>query len=238
MTKPRTLAVMQPYLFPAANYFQLVNVADDFVFYDDVDYINRGWINRNRIQQAGKEVKFSVPVSRGPRGTPIKDVPLNEYPMWRSKFLKTLSACYASAPSFEAVFELVTSVLDCECETISELAIESITATARYLELDARFYRSSVSAPETRGIGRTERMLALCERFEASRYVNSIGGQELYDVDDFAQNGIELKFLEPVFPVYEQPGPEFLPMLSMIDVMMYMSREDVRTALGDYSLVS
>ena len=54
-------AIMQPYIFPYLGYFQLVNCVDTFVFYDDVNFIKRGWINRNKILINGKEVLLSFP---------------------------------------------------------------------------------------------------------------------------------------------------------------------------------
>ena len=57
------LAIMQPYLFPYLGYFQLIAAVDKFVFYDDVNFIKNGWINRNRLLISGKVNYITIPLS-------------------------------------------------------------------------------------------------------------------------------------------------------------------------------
>ncbi len=68
------LAIMQPYLFPYIGYYQLVNAADIFIFYDDVNYIKNGWINRNRISISGQAHYFTVPVSQASSFKKINEI--------------------------------------------------------------------------------------------------------------------------------------------------------------------
>ncbi len=68
------IAIMQPYIFPYIGYFQLIHAADVFVFYDDVNYINRGWINRNRILLNGKDQLFTIPCKEASQNKLIKDI--------------------------------------------------------------------------------------------------------------------------------------------------------------------
>ena len=56
------LAIMQPYFFPYIGYFQLIAAVDQFIVYDNIKYTKKGWINRNRMLQNGKDVMFSLPL--------------------------------------------------------------------------------------------------------------------------------------------------------------------------------
>lgn len=238
MTEVSRLAVMQPYFFPAASYFQLVYAVDSFVFYDDVSYIKQGWINRNRLQQAGKELLFSVPVAQNSHTAFIRDIGTSGYGRWKTKFLKTLVSCYASAPYFEPVYDLVADVVRPDRTHIADLAMDSVIATSRYLGLTAEFSQSSIFSPETRGIGQTERLLALCHKANASVYINTIGGRDLYKGDEFLKHNIVLQFLSSEFPNYKQSSGTFVGRLSIIDVMMYMSPDMIKASLPLYDLIS
>ena len=63
--KTKSIALMQPYFFPYLGYFQLINHVDEFILYDDVQYMKGGWINRNRILENGKPVYITLPVEKG-----------------------------------------------------------------------------------------------------------------------------------------------------------------------------
>ena len=58
----KRLAIMQPYIFPYIGYFQLIADVDIFIVYDNIKYTKKGWINRNRMLQYGKDIMFSLPL--------------------------------------------------------------------------------------------------------------------------------------------------------------------------------
>ncbi|MFM1836501.1 MAG: hypothetical protein RJA04_1189, partial [Bacteroidota bacterium] len=68
-----SVAIMQPYFFPYLGYFQLVQAVDDFVFYDDVMFIKKGWINRNRILLQGREFLFTIPLEKQSQNKTIRE---------------------------------------------------------------------------------------------------------------------------------------------------------------------
>jgi hypothetical protein len=94
------LAIMQPYIFPYIGYFQLIKAVDKFVIYDDVNFINRGWINRNRILVNGKDSLFTIPLKEASQNKLINDIDVNWDDAWKSKWLKTLEQSYKKAPIF------------------------------------------------------------------------------------------------------------------------------------------
>ena len=82
------LAIMQPYFFPYIGYFQLIAAVDKFVIYDDVNYIKRGWINRNNILVNNQSFLFSIPLISASQNSKINEIKISEDVNWKSKLLK------------------------------------------------------------------------------------------------------------------------------------------------------
>jgi len=233
------LAIMQPYLFPYIGYFQLMHAVDRFIYYDDVHYIKGGWINRNRILVNGRAAFFSVPLNHASSHSLINDthIDLEQSGHAWNKLRKTLSQEYARAPFFTPIFALIESVFTTRADTIADLAIRSIQATATLLGLDlaAESYRSSERHTH-RELKGSARVLDICAREGATQYVNLPGGRELYAAQAFQSQGIELRFIEAETPRYTQFGAEFVPALSILDVLMFNGAEATRRLVERYEL--
>jgi WbqC-like protein family len=232
------LAIMQPYLFPYIGYFQLIKTVDIFVFYDDVNYIKKGWVNRNRILVNKKEFTFSVPLNKISQNITIRETYINleTFESWKEKIIQTLLYNYKKAPFFSEVNELINSILNKKYATISDLAIESIIATSEYLGFKTTFFTSS-ERYENRDLERQERLIDICNKENASDYINALGGNELYDKKSFKEKGIELSFIKTLPIEYKQFNNDFVPWLSIIDVLMFNSIEEVEEMLDKYELV-
>ena len=229
---------MQPYIFPYIGYFQLINSVDRFVVYDDVTFIKQGWINRNNILLNGKPHLFSVPLKNASSFTLIRNIELNHnlYKSWKEKFLKTLVQSYKKAPNYEQVFGLISGVLNKECITISELAVNSIVSTCNYLNIPTEFVLTAAGY-DNDGLKAKDRVIDICKREHAGAYINPIGGMELYDKADFEQNGLQLNFIKSLPLKYPQNTDEFVPWLSIIDIMMFNDKEQIGLFLKNYELV-
>jgi len=191
------ISVMQPYLFPYIGYYQMINHVDTFVVLDDVQYIRRGWINRNNISISDKtrdKMMFSVPVKKAPRETLIKDILLSEeYGLWKKKFYKTLEKRYSKKENYDKVITLVKTIFDKNHQTISQLSTDSLKSVSDYLNIKTSFVFSS----ELRTSGTSEqKIINICKSLGATDYVNSIGGKELYSKDKFSNHKINLSFIK------------------------------------------
>src|SRR5258708_21690699 len=138
-----TAAIMQPYFFPYLGYYQLVNAVDTFVFFDDVNYINKGWINRNQLLHQNKPSRFTVPLLRASQNRKINEIELSDFSAWRKQFLRTLEMNYKRAPFFDFVFTWLTDFLSNDYLCISDLACESIKAVSGLLQLPVQFKKAS-----------------------------------------------------------------------------------------------
>lgn len=234
-----TLAVMQPYLFPYIGYFQLIKAVDVFVFYDDVNFIKQGWINRNQILVNHEANLFTVPLKKASSFKQINQVEINTslYPQWQKKFLRKIEQSYTKAPYFKEAFPLISNVFSAPLSNISNLAIYSIIEISNYLELNKKFMISSETFSETKEQERTQRLISINHHLKATTYINALGGKELYSKEEFRREGVKLHFLKPNLNTYEQSGGEFVKGLSMIDILMFNSKDDIIKMLTNFSLI-
>ena len=150
--------------------------------------------------------------------------------------IKKIRLTYANASEFDSVFPVIKEVIEESGEQISTLAQDSVRKLAKYLDMEIDFQRSS-DLPVSESLGRAERLIEITKHFGANTYINMEGGKKLYDKSSFASKGLELQFLEPSLPRYDQRKAEgFEPGLSIIDVAMNVPKEKMRRLLMAYTL--
>lgn len=231
------LAIMQPYLFPYPGYYQLLDKSDVFVIYDDVQYIRRGWINRNRLWVNGSgEYMFTLPVRKAPRETPIHAIELSDFPGWRSTFLKTLKMAYGQADHFTWAFGLIRDILKQDRQRLISLLSDSISICREAFGIETTLLSSSRLFRNDHLDG-MDRILDICSKLQARKYLNLPGGRHLYVASAFASRGIELAYLSPGVPQPAGPGRDRNAVLSIIDLMMWRGRAGVRHMLPQCSII-
>lgn len=228
------LAVMQPYLFPYLGYYQLYAAADRFVFFDDVNFINKGWINRNQIVTGRKAFMFTAPLLDASQNKLICDIHIAEG-NWKQKLLKTIEMAYKKAPEFVPVFELVSGILATDTTLIAKLAAASVTGVAAYLNIQKPVYFSS-ELQYNRDVKGEDKILEICTGMGAVNYINPSGGRDLYNPEKFEKSNLGLHFLKPQLPNYRQFTETFVPAMSVIDVLMHNPAEQVANWMNTYTL--
>lgn len=232
----KRLAIMQPYFLPYIGYFQLIQAVDQFIVYDNIKYTKKGWINRNRMLQQGKEAVFSLPLKSNSdfldvverELTPDFDAP---------RFLNRMLESYRRAPHFGAVAPVLEEVMSCEDRNLFRFVHHSIIQVCTYLGIGTEITVAS-TLPIDHSLKSQDKVLALCEQAGAGVYVNPIGGTELYSKEAFAAQGVELQFLQALPFEYPQAGNAFVPWLSIVDVMMFNPVDEIRERLSSgYQLV-
>lgn len=230
------IGIMQPYFFPYIGYWQLLNAVDKYVIYDDVNFIKGGWINRNRIL-VGKEAKyFNVPMIGASPNKLINEVMVNCDTSVISKNLRIIEAAYKRAPYYSEVYPVVESILTFKADNLAMYLANSIKTICEYLGITTELIISS-NLEKDNSLKGQDKVIEVCKKLEATEYYNAIGGQELYSFSVFEENGILLKFLKSNAVVYKQYNDEFLPNLSILDVMMFNSKEQIQKYLQDYTLI-
>lgn len=229
------VAIMQPYFFPYIGYFQLIDAVDKFIVYDDVNYINRGWINRNNILINGRAGLISIPLQGASQNKRIKDIALVAEEKWKNTLLKTIEQNYKKAPFFSVVFNMICQVLNYNSSSISELNYKGIIMICKYLGITTEFVKTSEKYQNSELKGQY-RILDICKKEGATHYYNPIGGTELYDRELFRKNALSLSFLKSNLEPYEQFQHEFIPALSILDVLMFRDTAAFKKMLLNYNL--
>ncbi|WP_028663609.1 WbqC family protein [Runella zeae] len=230
------LGIMQPYFMPYIGYLQLMNAVDKFVVYDDVNYINKGWINRNRILVNGQAYLFTIPLQDASQNKLINEIVLSKDPKWRGKFLKTLEQAYKKAPFYFSAFAVTEKIINLDAEKVSDWICSSLWVLRDYLGMQVKIVPSS-SIYQNTHLKAQERILDICKQENASHYINPIGGTELYDKNIFEQADIQLSFIKSKSIEYPQFKNEFVPWLSIIDIMMFNDVTTIQGFLNEYELV-
>lgn len=225
------LAIMQPYFFPYIGYFQLVSSVDVFVIYDNVQYTKKGWINRNRILQNGKEVIFSLPLKKASDYLDVRDREVSA-DFDKRKFANKFSGAYRRAPQYSVVMPLIEKIIFFEGDNLFEYIHNAVKVLCAYLCIDTKIVVSSAIDVD-HSLKGEEKVLAICKALGADEYINAIGGTELYSRSNFLEEKIELIFLKSIYSEYEQFGAPFVAWLSIVDVLMFNSVGDVKNFIFD-----
>ena len=229
-----TLSANQPYFFPYLPYWQLIDCADLFLLSDDYAYMKQSWIPRNRIQVGGRVQYYRVEVRDRSCHRLIGDMEL--MPVEVAGKLRTLEMAYHRAPHFADGYALCERVFACKSLNLCEFLVNSIREVCDYLYIDTPMDFTS-EVPGNSALRKEERIYHFCRHFGADRYVNAIGGQEMYHFDEFRKRGIRLEFIRSEIPPYRQFGDTFIPGLSVIDAIMFVPREQLRDLLDKRSFI-
>lgn len=229
------IGIMQPYFLPYIGYWQLISMVDKYVILDDVNYIKRGWINRNYILFEKKPKRINLNIRDASQNRLIKDTEI----AWEEKdverFLSIIHQSYCRAPHFNKIYKVVEDIVRCNYGGLSDFLTYQIRRICDYLQIDTEIVLSS-RIDKDNSLKGENKIIDICKKQKADSYINSIGGKELYHKERFQEENIELKFLKSVSQKYKQFGNDFVGNLSIIDVLMFNSVKDVRVLMLQFEL--
>ena len=234
----KKVAIMQPYFFPYIGYFHLITSVDEFVIYDNIQYTKKGWINRNRILSNGEDKILTIPIKKDSDYLNIQDrIIADSWSKDKNKLLNTINNSYKKSPQFNNIFPIVHECLSSLEVNLFKFILNSLTILNSYLEIKTKIITSSDISID-HSLKSQDKVMAICKNLKATTYVNAIGGQELYNVEDFSNKGIKLKFVKSNPLVYKQYKNEFIPWLSILDVLFFNDKKDIIKYLNnEYSLI-
>ena len=227
---------MQPYFFPYIGYFQLMNAVDKFVIYDNIQYTKKGWINRNRIIQNGHVKTFTIPLKKDSDYLNVCERQIADS-FNSNKLCNQLINAYKKAPYFDDVYPLISKSIHYYELNLFKYVFESLKAVCKYLHIDSSKIIVSSTLLIDHLLKSEDKVLSICNSLGAIEYINPIGGVDLYSKDRFELENIDLKFLKPKTVLHTQFGKDFLPNLSIIDVMMFHPQEKIKEMLNEYQLI-
>lgn len=227
---------MQPYFFPYIGYFQLMAAVDTFVVFDDVSFINRGWINRNRLLLNDAPHMFTVPLRGASQNKLICEIELVDEQGWREKLLRTIRQAYGKSPYYVHVSALLESLINYPSIRLDEFLLNSLREIVRYLKLEVEIVSTSRVYKNAHLKGQ-ERILDICRQEQANIYINPIGGMDLYDRAYFSKQEISLNFLRSRPISYSQGQTGHVESLSIIDVLMFNKLNTIQRLLTEIDLI-
>ncbi len=227
------IAIMQPYLFPYIGYWQLVNAVDFFVLLDDVNYINKGFINRNYLLLKNQKFKFTLELKGVSQNKIIKNINIG---CNSEKIRKTIFHAYKKSPNFNKVYNLVNETLKySDNSNLADTLFNSIEQIINYLGIRTKLLRSS-NIEINENLRGQEKIIRICKSLNCSYYFNNFSGSKLYDPFTFSKYGIKLEFLKAKVMRYKQFNNDFIPNLSIIDVLMFNNLEKIEQMLLNYEI--
>lgn len=228
-----TVAIMQPYLFPYIGYWQLIYAVDTFVIFDDVNFIKKGYINRNSILVSGRSQQFTLELIGASQNKLINEIEVGSN---IQKLLKTIEMSYKKAPYFSDVFPIIEDILNNKEKNLAEFIGYSLEKISNYLNIDTQFIYSS-KIEKDNNLKAQDKILDICKKLGTTNYINAIGGQELYNKKKFQEQNMQLNFLKTELTEYKQFKSEFSPYLSILDIIMFNDKDEIQNMLKKYTFV-
>lgn len=232
------IAIMQPYFFPYIGYFQLIKNVDAFVIYDEIKYTKKGWINRNRFLKNGEDSYFTLPLKKDSDFLFVNQRVLSDsWDLDKNKLKNKIKEAYTNAPYFQVIFPIIEETLNFKDKNLFQFIYNSLKVICEFLEINTPIIEYS-SLELTEEYKASEKVKQICKFLKSEDYLNPIGGIELYDKEDFLKDDINLKFLKSNNIIYKQHENTFVPYLSIIDVLMFNSKEQIQKMLiSDFEII-
>ncbi|MDO6598844.1 WbqC family protein [Tenacibaculum sp. 1_MG-2023] len=241
---------MQSYFFPYISYFQLIDSVDTFIIYEYVSFRKKSWVTRNRILDKGKgePVNINVQVIKQSSNKLIKDILLEKNIKWKKKNLDLIYFNYKKAKHFNEIYPFLEKLIKINEDSLHVYNSKIIIKLCEFLDIKTTIiFKNSITEDiefdlqeDTKILKenkKSERILRLCNKYNATTYINPIGGTELYDKDYFAINNINLLFTKTGMFDYPQFNKNFIPYLSIIDLLMHVGVEKTKEMIKKYTLI-
>lgn len=233
----KKVAVMQPYFLPYIGYFQLINAVDEFIVYDNIQFSKKGWFHRNRMLQNGKDEYFSLTLKKDSDYLDVKDRYLSDN--WkddREKLLRKIKENYRKAPYFEEIYPVIERVFKFEDTNLFNYIFNSLKELCLLLEINTPITISSGLAID-HTLKSQDKVLALVKAVHGSTYLNPIGGFDLYSTAAFKEQGLKLEFHKSSPFTYKQFSNEFVPWLSILDLLMFNDKNQIKDWLSAFDIL-
>ena len=217
----KTCVVMQPTYLPWLGYFDLIDQADVFVFYNDVQYVKQSWQSRNRIITANGVIYISVPVLKMNIGTKIEEIEIDNRKPWKKKLLKTLFYTYQKTPFFKTIYPFFKDFFSTDYQLLSELNISLIKSISSKMYIDTKFYNSSqLSSKKNK---KDARLVDISKELQCDSYLSTLGSASYIEAisngGEFLKKGIDLYYHNFNHPKYNQLNKNFEPYMSIVDLL-------------------
>ena len=211
------LTAHQPVYLPWLGLFHKIALAETFVYFDQVQYLPKDWMNRNKIRTKSGSIWLTVPVLRkGYRDLKTSEIEINNSINWQKKHLRSISLNYKKSPYFENYIPFFEDVYSRKWKFLGELNEYMLKWFLDELGIKVNF----LNANDFKFQGeKSSLILNMCKELNASTYIFGMLGKDYADVQEFEKNNIGLIFQNYNHPKYSQLYREFISHMSVIDLL-------------------
>ena len=211
------LTAHQPVYLPWLGLFHKIALAETFVYFDQVQYLPKDWMNRNKIRTKSGSIWLTVPVLRkGYRDLKTSEIEINNSIDWQKKHLRSISLNYKKSPYFENYIPFFEDVYSRKWKFLGELNEYMLKWFLDELGIKVNF----LNANDFKFQGeKSSLILNMCKDLNASTYIFGMLGKDYADVQEFEKNNIGLIFQNYNHPKYSQLYREFISHMSVIDLL-------------------
>lgn len=223
------VVISQPMYFPWAGMFEQLMLADDFIFFDDVQFA-KGFINRVQYKTADGSHWLTVPLKKHGRDSRICDLSIADDSDWRGQHLRALEHSLAGTPYRADALGLAEGLLRQTDLSFVEMLMQGFLSVADYYQLldGKRFHQSSAFTTQSR---KSELILELVQRVGGTRYVTGHGALNYLEHERFDAAGIAVDYMDYSRREYPQRFAPFTPYVTLLDLVANCGR-DGRRYLG------
>ena len=194
----------------------MIDIADVFIFYDDVQFVKQSWQQRNKVSK-WSNLALTVPIFRK-FGQKINETKIDNSSKWFKKHWKSIYHSYNKTPYFDEYYEEISLIYDENWDYLCDLNIHIIEVFTKLLELDKPQFIKSSDIKDVEG-KKTDRLLNILNRTDIDEYISGPAAMDYIEPLKFKNNDINLYWYEYNHPVYPQIGDEFTPYMSVIDLL-------------------
>lgn len=235
----KKIGIMQPYFLPYIGYFQLMDMVDEFVIYDNIEFSRASWIRRNRMLQNGKDVYFTLPIKKDSDFLDVDQRYLaDNFDKEAGRLVRRIESNYSKAPFFKEFFPIVEKIIYYEERNLFDYILNSVVKIKEYLNIATPILTLSKFGKDIQRLRAQDKVIGICKALQATHYINSSGGTHLYDSESFQKENIELLFFRAKQFEYPQFDNDFIPFLSILDVCMFNSVAQVQEYLNHYEIIN
>ncbi|MCZ7401451.1 MAG: WbqC family protein [Candidatus Methanoperedens sp.] len=212
--------ILQPTYLPWMGYFEMIDSSDIYLVFDHVQFVKKSWQQRNQIKTPNGVIWLTIPVERGSRETRICDVKIsydNENSL--EKHWKTITFAYQKAPYFKDYRDVFDNIYSKKYTLLRDLNVDIIRAVCDILGIKTKIIFSSEINLNEENMGKEEKIINLCKRAGIKHLYDAKGAQDFLDESLFQKDGISITFQEFNHPIYEQLYGDFIPYLSVLDLL-------------------
>ena len=211
------LTAHQPVYLPWLGLFHKIAISDAFCYFDDVQYQVKDWNNRNKIKTASGDIWLTVPVlTKGYREKKINEIEINNSTDWRRKHWRSIYVNYKKAQFFTKYADFFEDVYKKDWLLLSDLNEYMLKWFFKTLKIDVEYHKASELHFEG---SKSELVLDMCKKFKADTYIFGALGKDYADKEKFNREDIKIYFQDYKPPVYNQLYSDFLPYMSVIDLL-------------------